>query len=108
MYKKFIFTIAVVFTFITCGISNATSAAKDPAGKPVAKSVAKQPAKTPVKAAPSEDEKYAQVYEKCTKEAEANEAKYDSLFNSCMDKNGFPQEEYETGGQPMPVEGQDN
>ncbi len=44
-----------------------------------------------------EDQKYAIAYDKCIKEAEVSEATYDKVFNKCMEKNGFPQEEYNTG-----------
>ena len=102
MYRKFIFITIAISLFLVSGLSYAATSAK-----PAAKASAAAPAK-PAKATESEDEKYAQVYEKCTKEADRNEAKYDQLFNSCMEKNGFPQEEYETGGQPMgAIDGQE-
>ena len=111
MYKKLVFTIAIIFSLVAFQNSNAataTPAAKQDSAKPASKAAAKPAAKSTSKPAQTEDEKYAQVYEKCTKEAEKNEAKYDQLFNSCIEKNGFPQEEYETGGQPMQgIDGQE-
>ena len=101
MHKKFLFTIVALSAMCVSSLSYAASTAKTATAvtttKPASKSVT------------SEDEKYAQVYEKCTKEAGVNEAKYDQLFNACMEKNGFPQEEYETGKQPAgAADGQDN
>lgn len=101
-YRKLFFTAIICSLCVLTGAARAADAVKTPAAKPAAKATTKPATKTPAKPAMSEEEKYAQVYEKCTKEAEATEAKYDQLFNSCMEKNGFPQEEYETGGQPIP------
>jgi|GEM_PF-6849592 len=108
MYKKFIISVALVGSLLVCDASLAQSKEKTTA-KPIAKTSAQPAVKTNDKSTVTEDQKYAQVYAGCTKEAEANESKYDQLFDSCMEKNGFPQEEYETGGQPMRGgDGQDN
>ena len=107
MYTKFIFAAIGVIALIVCDVSLAQSQVK--AGVKPASKTSGPASKAADKSTQTEDQKYAQIYSKCTKEAESNEAKYDQLFDSCMDKNGFPQEEYETGGQPMrSMDGQDN
>ncbi len=90
MYKKFLLAAILSVTIIIANAyaEPAVKTSKDPAAPASA-----------VKPGKSEDEKYAIIYGKCTKEAEKNEAKYDQIFNTCMDKNGFPQEEFDTGGQ---------
>ncbi len=117
MYKKFLFAIVALSIISLSGLSYAEPATKAPAKTTAAPAKAatkasakpKELEKPATKTTPSEDEKYAIVYDKCIKEAEKDESKYDQEFNSCMEKNGFPQEEYETGGQPMDaIEGQDN
>jgi hypothetical protein len=108
MYKKFILTVALIGAIVICGTSLAQNKSAS-AAHPAAKLAAKPATRATDKSAVTEDQKYAQVYASCTKEAELNEAKYDQLFDNCMEKNGFPQEEYETGGQPMRgVDDQDN
>lgn len=101
MIKKLISAAILATCILFIGVQQASSATATPAAKPADKATT-QPAEKQAKknTAPSED-KYPTVYAKCTKEAEADETKYDQIFDSCMDKNGFPQEEFNTDGEPI-------
>lgn len=107
MFKKIISLAMLSALFALSGIGDSFSAEPAKAGaKPAQKVVeAKAMNVTPEKQAkkPSgpEDEKYPLTYSKCSKEAEADEAKYDKIFDDCMEKNGFPQEEFSAGGLPI-------
>lgn len=110
MYKKFLLSVVVMLAIVSASTYaiSATKSEKNPTDATEAAKSAKKPIaeiEPAAKAATAEDEKYAAIYDKCIKEAEKNEAKYDQLFNSCMDKNGFPQEDYSISDQP--IEGAD-
>jgi len=75
--------------------------------KPNSKNSQAQETKGQPKNEIQEDQKYAIAYDKCIKEAEVSEATYDRVFNKCMEKNGFPQEEYSSGSDIEMKEGQE-
>lgn len=107
MLKKFISLAILSAFFAVAGFASAYSAepeavAAKPAEKVVdAKAASAATEKQTKKTAALEEEKYPIVYAKCTKEAETDETKYDQIFDECMEKNGFPSEEFSTGGLPI-------
>ena len=97
MIKKFIFTTIFAAALLFIGAPCAQSATPTADAKTTPQAADKQVKKT---TAPSED-KYPAAYAKWTKAAEADETKYDQIFDDCMDKSGFPQEEFNTDGAPI-------
>ena len=103
MLRKII--LIAVFVFLSALVAQAAevdgAATKSAEKVPAKTTVAASPEKRVKKNTAAEEDKYPEVYAKCTKIAEADEAKYDQIFDDCMQKNGFSQEEFSVGGMPI-------
>ena len=92
MYKRVIPTILMIALFIS-NAAFAEESTNPVANVEVKVKQTKEVPKTSQDSSAREDKRYAQIYTKCTKEAEEDLSKYERFFNYCMEKNGFPQEQ---------------